>query len=559
MKPGHTVKRIIFTSSPLILSLVAMQAGCSSGGTSGPLPGGVVQPIPTADPSSVVDAPLPPTDDPAIDLPGFKGSKACQKCHTSIYEDWESSMHAHAITSPVTIVQANQVFGADLLKNENQGLAQFCVNCHSPISSLFAKVGTLPFTSIKPNATTEALQEGIGCVTCHAYRGNPKDSKGVLTDFQQDFSVGRNYYGPFDDPAPNGGFHQATTSPLYTSGVENLCLNCHNVKNDRDGDKIFELGTDLFLQTTFDEYNIDYRGQNGEQTCIECHMPERTDVGQAADGFPGAPFRTVHNHKFPGVDYPLDDFAMGKDPQKFDRRDLLNGGAVGDAVASLSIQNIVFDGAKLDFDVSLVNSNGGHNLPTGFAFTRQMWLEVIVKDNDMNELASSGELQDPNNDLCDNDTLIDNLANVIRGCQNNVADPQLVNFQTILVDFVALNADGVLVKDPVKGHETFLQFQTGGAVARSRPADVAAGLGQFTVAPIKPFEVRNFHYSFTFALQQDQIRLGTKLKFRNLPPYFVRRLAQGGGKGPVDLGSLLSFDVIDMQSDFQNVQVGAGL
>jgi hypothetical protein len=172
----------------------------------------------------------------------------------------------------------------------------------------------------------------------------------------------------------------------------------------------------------------------------------------------------------------------------------------------------------------------------------------------MNELASSGELQDPNNDLCDNDTLNDNLANVIQGCQNNNADPQLVNFQTQLVDFVQLQ-NGVLVKDPVKGHETWLQFQTGGAVARSRPADVAAGLGQFTVAPIRPFEKRTFHYAFTFAAQQDQIRLSTKLKFRNLPPYFVRRLAAGDSNKFVNLGQLLSFDVIEMQSDFQNIQV----
>ena len=401
----------------------------------------------------------------------------------------------------------------------------------------------------------EALQEGVGCVTCHAYRGNPKDSKAVLTDFQQDFAVGKNYYGPFDDPAPNGGFHQATSSPLFNDGVENLCLNCHNVKNDRDGDKIFELGTDLFLQTTFDEYNIDYRGQNGEQTCDECHMPVRGDVQQAADGFPNAPFREVHDHKFAGVDYPLDDFAAGKDPQKFARRDLLNGGATGDAVASLAIQNVNFvGGANLDFDVEIINSNGGHSLPTGFAFTRQMWLEVVVKDNDMNELASSGELQDPNNDLCDNDTLNDNLANVIQGCQNNNADPQLVNFQTQLVDFVQL-VNGVLIKDPVKGHETWLQFQTGGAVARSRPADVAAGLGNATVAPIKAFEKRTFHYAFTFAAQQDQIRLSTKLKFRNLPPYFVRRLAAGDSNKFVNLGQILSFDVIEMQSDFQNVLV----
>lgn len=502
----------------------------------------------------VTSMPPAPDDTPA-DLPGFKGSKACQKCHTAIYNDWEASMHAHALTSPIMIVQTNQVFASDLIRNENNGLEQFCTNCHSPISTLFANDGRLPFASTKPNATTEALQEGIGCVTCHAYRGNPKDSKAVLTDFQQDFSVGKNYFGPFEDPAPNGGFHQATTSPLFQGGTENLCLNCHNVKNDRNGDFQFDLGVDLFLQTTFDEYNNDYRlAGGGEQTCLECHMAERPDIGQAADGFAGAPFRTVHDHKFAGVDYPLDEFAKGKDPQKQARRDLLAGGTFSDPVAALNVQNVQFNGANLTFDVAITNSNGGHNLPTGFAFTRQMYLEVIVENNDKQELASSGQLQDPNNDLCDNDTLIDSLGPTIQGCQNNLADPQLVNFQTQLVDFVALD-NGVLIKDPALGHEHWLQFQTGGAVNRSRPADVAAGLGNGTLAPIKPFETRTFSYAFNFAQQDENITLSVKLNFRNLPPYFVRRLAQADSGQFVQLGSLLSFDVITMANQFLTIQV----
>jgi len=542
MNTGHTVKRVLFTASPFILGVVASLAGCSSGEG-----GSTTQVTPT--PTTMDPTTLPPDPtDTTTDLPGFKGSKACQKCHTSIYNDWESSMHAHALTSPVTVVENNQVFAIDLIKTENQGLEQFCVNCHSPIATLFAKDGRLPFVSTKPNATTEALQEGIGCVTCHSYRGNPKDAKAALTDFQQDFAVGKNYFGPFDDPAPNGGFHQASVSPLYASGTENLCLNCHNVKNDRNGDKKFVLGEDLFLQTTFDEYNNDYRiAGGGEQTCLECHMPERPDIGQAADGFPGAPFRTVHEHGFPGVDYPLDLFAKGKDPQKQLRRDLLQGGGVNIPVANLNIENEVFDGAKLDFDVTIENANGGHSLPTGFAFSRQMWLEVLVNDNDKNELASSGVLRDPNNDLCDQDTLNDVLGPNVLGCANNVADPQLVNFQTQLVDFVTLQ-NGVLIKDPVKGHETWLQFQTGGAVARSRPADVAAGLGNGTLAQIKAFDQRTFHYSFTFSKQNENISLSVRLNFRNLPPYFVRRLAQGDPNQTVPLSSLLSFDVITMQS-----------
>jgi hypothetical protein len=497
---------------------------------------------------SGTSCPLPGCDD----LPGFKGSKSCQGCHTAIYADWESSMHAHSITSPVMIAQANQVFAADLIQNQDPGAEQFCTSCHSPLSARVAQSGILPFTSNDPQVTNEALEGGIGCVTCHAYNGTPADSRAVLTDFQNDFSVGQSYYGPFANPAPNGGVHQSSTTPLYASGVEDMCLGCHNTKKDRNGNGVFELGTDLFLQTTFDQYYIDYRSVGiGEQVCLDCHMPERTDVHQAADGFPGAPIRTVHDHKFAGVDYPLDEYAQGKDPQKFARRELLQGSIAGDPPASLTVQNVNFDGSNLSFDVEIVNVNGGHDLPTGFAFMRQMWLEVIVKDKNKIPLATSGALQDPDHDLCDHDTLFDNLGPNLQGCQNNIPDGQLVNFQTKLVDFVTLQ-NGVLVQDPVKGHETWLQFQTGGAVARSRPADVAAGLGQFTLAPIKPFEQRSFHYTFSFPQQHQPITLSTKLLFRNLPPYFMRRLAQSAPNGS-PLGSLLSFEIVPMAANFRSI------
>jgi hypothetical protein len=487
------------------------------------------------------------------DLPGFKGSKSCQPCHTAIYADWESSMHAHSITSPVMIAQANQVFAADLIREENQESSQFCTSCHSPLSTRFAEDGSrLPFTSTQPNTTPEALRGGIGCVTCHAYDGTPQDSRAVLTAFQQDFSAGASYFGPFDNPAPNGGVHASSTTALYENGTEDLCWNCHNTKKDRNGNGVFELGADLILQNTFDQY-YEYRG-SGERTCLECHMPLRHDVNQAADGFPGAPIRAVHDHKFVGVDFPLDAVASGHDPQKLARRDLLVGGNTNIPPASLAIENVVFDGTNLAFDVSIVNQDAGHDLPTGFTFMRQMWLEVVVKDSNQMDLATSGKLQAAEHDLCDHDTLTDAYGPIVQGCPNNVPDQQLVNFQTQLVDFVALD-NGVLVKDPVKGHETHLQFQTGGAVPRSRPADLAAGIGPYTLAPIRPFDKRTFHYVFVIPPQTDPIVLTTKLQFRNLPPYFMRRLAQTTPDGGAELGSLLKFEITTMNAHFFSVPV----
>jgi hypothetical protein len=278
-------------------------------------------------------------------------------------------------------------------------------------------------------------------------------------------------------------------------------------------------------------------------------MAAKESPEQAAPGFPGAPVRTVHDPRFAGVDFPLDEVVAGIDPQKDARRALLQDSLGGQGSAALlEVQNIVFDGINLNLQAAITNSNSGHSLPTGFAFMRQMFLEVVVRDIDGNRLAQSGELQDPANDLCDKDTLTEALGAFVQGCANNQPDPQLVNFQTQLVDFVTLQG-GVLVKDPIKGHETALQLQTGGAVARVRPID-----GQ-SLQPLKPFETRTFGYTFVLPQQDQAIKIAIALKFRNLPPYFLRKLAQAEVPTPSGgLKALLTtskvFRVITMTSEF---------
>jgi hypothetical protein len=60
----------------------------------------------------------------------------------------------------------------------------------------------------------------------------------------------------------------------------------------------------------------------------------------------------------------------------------------------------------------------------------------------------------------------------------------------------------------------------GGIVSRIRPIDGA------NLAPLVPFESRSFNYSFTIPQQPDGILLEVALKFRSLPPYLMRSLAQ---------------------------------
>ena len=94
-------------------------------------------------------------------------------------------------------------------------------------------------------------------------------------------------------------------------------------------------------------------------------------------------------------------------------------------------------------EVSITSTGVGHNLPTGFAFVRQMWLEVKATDGSGRVVLSSGVLKKGSHDLCDAATLdVDPPAmdKYVRGCGGR-SDPNLVNLQLKLVDKIDIKRD----------------------------------------------------------------------------------------------------------------------
>lgn len=475
----------------------------------------------------------------AFDLPsrlfparfdGFPSAQECATCHQEITEQWQNSMHAHAITSPVTIVQTNQVIADTVAGQPSPDPFLFCNNCHAPVGTKLTDQGTLPLEPPFP-ISDEAINEGINCSTCHQYTGEPASGSGGLARvFQEALQPGGLFFSAIDDPVGNA-YHRSGTAPAFEA-PEALCQNCHNVNYDRNDDGLIEPGVDLILQTTYDEF-VDYQEEGGGDTCITCHMPllaqdraaEAADIPLQQDF--QAPAREVHDHSFVGVDYPLDTVSA-EDPQRDAREELLR------SAAAISIDNnsvqISEDGSAITFAVDITNVGAGHQLPTGFAFARQMWLEVTVTDLNGRVLLTSGVLADNVSDLCDQGTLADALADFVEDCPEGV-DAQLVNFQQKLLDVIdikrdengepVLNEDGeFIIVQGVDGEETWLQHLTGGAVARVRPSD-----GQL-LARIFPFETRTFVYSIPFNGElPDGITISVRLLFRNLPPYFLRVLA----------------------------------
>jgi hypothetical protein len=471
---------------------------------------------------------FPPGFAPAEALSGFTTADDCEQCHAKIVEEWRSSMHAHAAASPLMIAQNNQLLRAELGAVPSRDLQKFCVNCHAPLGVLLSDQTTLPFE--RPLYSDALLNEGIGCDACHKYTGQSGVGIGGLTSFQKSYEPGGVYYGSYKDAVGNS-YHRSDFTPVYTR-PETLCMSCHNVLFDSNGDGRIEKGPDLVLQTTQEEHD-EYRAEGGKGTCITCHMPVRTRSAGAADSAlllleqdHDGPKRVTHEHTFVGVDYPLD-VPPERHPLTPRREALLRG------AASLSIDALFVRRGEVSFTVTVKNTGTGHNLPTGFAFARQMWIEVRGADEGGRTLFSSGLLADPTHDLCDASTLDDEdnpLRRHVVGC--DASDPQLVNIQGKLIDKrdvlrdasgkPQVNEKGEQVVIAAEGaREAVIQHLAGGVVARIRPATKQKML------PISPNDEVSFSYRFTMARLSASPTVTVRLMFRNLPPYFVRALGAG--------------------------------
>ncbi len=474
-------------------------------------------------------------------LGGYQSSSTCGDCHADIFKEWKSSMHAHAMNSPLMIAQTNHVVDRVLGNTATPDPKEICINCHGPVGAMLTRQATLPLEGGQ-FGNDAFLNEGISCVVCHQWAGTSQTGGGGFVPFQDGYEPGRTYFGPFADPVGNA-FHQSDKGAVFAKSEE-LCRNCHVVQLDRNGDGRHDRGVDLVLQTLWDEW----AAIGGGPTCLDCHMPvtARKRAAEAA-AIPfqqdhEAPERLVRDHSFVAVDYALDDAEL-RNATKPRREEILHS-AASLSVPPASLQQA---GDRLRFKVEVRNSGTGHNMPGGFAFVRQLWLEVTVLDRGGGSIASSGVLASSADDLCDA-SVVDDAASPMRpflsGCK--ASDPQLVNFQQMLVDKVeiATDANGAVLKGPrgenllrraPGAQEAIIQFIEGGPVPRVRPAT------KQPVAPIPFGESSSFAYDFPVAGRAPG-KVTVRLLFRTVSPYFLRAL----GKARPEVGLERYIDAVEI-------------
>jgi len=193
-------------------------------------------------------------------------AKVCQECHQKIYQQWQSSMHAHSNDNP--IYQAFYKLNIANKITDNSAIP-ICLNCHAPNAARDQKTQL----DIMP-----AYTEGVNCLSCHLL----KNYQGVLSqEIGESMKLGIAAYEhsdilqspsgkvftqmPIPTPAPETGRATPSFHPYLMTGntalfrSSDICLGCHEQRNNSNGVPLCSTGSEFRAAGSFN--------------CQQCHMP----------------------------------------------------------------------------------------------------------------------------------------------------------------------------------------------------------------------------------------------------------------------------------------------
>lgn len=286
----------------------------------------------------------------------------CAKCHRDHVDEWARSMHAYAADDPVFIAMNQRA-----QRETNGEVGTFCVNCHAPVAVFDGAT-----TDGSNLASLPSWQRGITCFACHATDRIDDTHNGKF--HLADDGVLR---GPIVDPQTRGA-HGAVGSSLHDRSKADsakLCGTCHDIVNTQGA----------HLARTYTEWKASLFAKEipGIQlTCGNCHMPSHQG---AASSVAGSPARETHDHTMPAVSIPITPFT-GQDAL----RQIVQSNLDPSLVVKLCVRP--FQGGP-NVDVVLDNAFAGHAFPSGSAYHRRAWVELVGYQGDQ-QIFSSGLVDD---------------------------------------------------------------------------------------------------------------------------------------------------------------------
>jgi hypothetical protein len=243
-----------------------------------------------------------------IDTDGFNPARRCGECHIDIYNYWQESMHARAMTDPAFLA----TFRTERIQADPE-LREQCLSCHAPTRHYDPRL----------DLDAEVVQEGVTCDFCHSIQGFDP------TNADRPFEVkwGKLKRGPLKDT--HSPVHETRHLELFGKGE--FCGVCHEMKNAKG----------LPIITTYSEWKEDFPGGEGKAQCQECHMP--LAAGFTVSEQHRKTKRRINLHSFPGG---------------HSRSQLL------DALTLEILEESKLYG-RMRLKLGLTNAGAGHAVPTG--------------------------------------------------------------------------------------------------------------------------------------------------------------------------------------------------
>jgi hypothetical protein len=307
---------------------------------------------------------------PALSRQELLDPTSCKDCHPKHYREWSASMHAYSMKDPVFLAMNKR--GQEETNGE---LGKFCVNCHAPMAVREKAITDYADLSGVP----EPLQ-GVTCYFCHNAVDVEEDHVNANIILANDNIMRAALRNPVEPTTHRVQFSDNHDRQNIKSSI--LCGTCHDIRTPRG----------VALERTLQEYQASVVAQPNPlifQSCQGCHMDTSSKKQEAAlmTGRPGegVAARNVHEHLWPGVDVPLTDFP---------HVDALRSAVENCQLQAMSINYFeVLQRSPAAFAVS-VESQAGHNQPSGASQDRRMWLELYAYDSDGKLLYQEGVIRD---------------------------------------------------------------------------------------------------------------------------------------------------------------------
>jgi hypothetical protein len=519
----------------------------------------------------------------------FSDPETCRTCHPRQYKEWSGNIMAYSAVSP-TFNALESLGNRFSVANDRPGFAAgshgtalFCQSCHNPVDTFLGNFPTLADSNDQPmrDFASAVGRRGISCDVCHQISMPDNDDQGLghlgdgVANVAYVLEPGATKFGPLDNPNPNPVHESAHAKDINMQNgyldTGAFCATCHDVRTPPDSNlavAVDPVTNEPFqrLENLFTEWqngpfgpDPDKNRVGGVVTCQDCHM----DVGPPAPAASYAEGETtvyprpnqvqerekVSTHYFTGVDIALVDFP-GQDDEALDE----NGNVVGQvqrrrqllesaATVSVTAPDEVTAGKVASVRVHVTNVGSGHNIPSGFSQERQMWVELIVEDANK-RLYESGTLVDtahPETGEMQGDKNLDDedLQNLIGpDGGGGVIDPVTLEANVIHgPDYNQRHAHPPVYKGLANFGNEFIRIPTDGGVPRLDPT------GHFVEEEVlMPFLSTHTDNSFSIPpLETEDVRydvdipadavgpitVSARLRFRALPPRFLRALAQG--------------------------------